>query len=83
MIRKPLLIGLVLLVPALGFAESQPEHPRADAAAKQSKESVAAQRERERRQDLERRIEKLEQRYELTEPSMPPPDAPSTKGPVR
>jgi hypothetical protein len=80
MIRKLLLIGLILIVPTLGFAESRPKHPRARAAAK---ECEVARRERERREDLERRIQRLEQRYELTEPSMPPPDAPATSGHVR
>lgn len=41
------------------------------------KESAAARQERERREDLERRVERLEQRYELKEPAMPPADPPA------
>ncbi len=80
MIRKLLLMGLILVVPTLGFTESRPKHPRARIAAK---ESEVARRERERREDLERRIQRLEQRYELKEPSMPPPDPPAASGHAR
>ena len=48
-----------------------PHHSRTRAA---SKESAAMRRERERREDLERRVEQLEQRYEMKPPAMPPTD---------
>ena len=41
-----------------------------------SKESEVARQERERREDLERRIERLEQRYELEEPALPGAEEP-------
>ncbi len=47
-------------------------HPRRAAS---NTESEAARREREQRDDLERRVERLEQRYEMQQPSTPPPDA--------
>ncbi len=48
-----------------------PRHSRTRAA---SKESAAARQEREHREDLERRVEQLEQRYEMKPPAMPPTD---------
>jgi len=46
-------------------------HVRAHAPAT---ESEAARREREHRDDLERRVEHLEQQNEMKQPNMPPPD---------
>lgn len=37
-------------------------------------DSEAARREREHREDLERRVEHLEQQNEMKQPNMPPPD---------
>jgi len=47
-------------------------------AAKQTEDSAAAA-ERERREDLERRVEKLEQHYDMQQPTPPPPDAPARR----
>ena len=46
-------------------------HAGAHASAQQSE---AARREREHRDDLERRVEHLEQQNEMKQPNMPPPD---------
>ena len=45
------------------------------------KVSAAARQERERRQDLERRIERLEQQYEINEPAAPSADGPAAGRP--
>jgi hypothetical protein len=48
-----------------------PRHVHAHAKAT---DSEAARREREHRDDLERRVEHLEQENEMKQPNMPPPD---------
>jgi hypothetical protein len=48
-----------------------PHHGRTRAASKESETTRQAQ-ERERREDLERRVERLEQLYEMKPPTMPP-----------
>ena len=72
------LAGLVLL-PAghLPAAESPAKSPptKAKTTKPKKKESAAAAQERERREDLERRVEKLEQQYEMQPPAIPPTDA--------
>jgi hypothetical protein len=65
------LIGLILILPALGSAEETAAPKRARAAT--AKESEAARR--QRLEDLERRVRALEQQYEVKEPEMPAPDA--------
>ena len=70
MIARMLLVGMVLILPALGLADETAQPKRARAAT--AKESEAARR--ERLEDLERRVRALEQRYEMKEP-MPAPEA--------
>ncbi len=73
------LTATLVLAGGLPAAETPSKVPPAHAAtrtkANPKKDSAAARAERERRADLERRVEKLEQRYEMQEPVMPPPDA--------
>ena len=52
-------------------AKNPPRHVRARASAG---ESEAARREREHREDLERRVERLEQRYEMKDGNTSPPE---------
>jgi len=48
-------------------AKKKPSKPQQD--------SAAARAEREKQEDLERRVEQLEQRYEMQQPDMPATDA--------
>ncbi len=69
--------ALVQVAPcSLLAAEPTPKPPHRHVA---KKSAAATQAEREHREDLERRIERLEQRYEMKEPAMPPPAAPARK----
>lgn len=64
------LVGALVLASSIPAADAPPKAP-----AKSKKTSAAAaEQEREKREDLERRVEKLEQQYEMKEPTTRPPD---------
>ena len=78
------MLGMLVLIGGSGtaFAADAPAatpHPTKKAARHvrahaRATESEAARREREHRDDLERRVEHLEQQNEMKQPNMPPPD---------
>ena len=72
------IVGMLVFTRGLRAAESTPRHPRTRPT---PKSSAAARQERERREDLERRVERLEQRYEAKDPAMPPAE-PATRRPA-
>ncbi len=78
------MLGMLVLIGGSGtaFAADAPAatpHPTKKAARHvhahaRATESEAARREREHRDDLERRVEHLEQQNEMKQPNMPQPD---------
>ena len=85
--RSVAILGTIVLITtctdrAFATDPSQPIEPSAIKRSPQrvrkhaaSTESGAARQEREHREDLERRVERLEQRYEMTPPTLPPSDS--------
>ena len=64
-------------VPAADDAPAKPAaaHAKAKTVKPTKKSTAAAEAERAKREDLERRVEKLEQENEMKQPTMPPADA--------
>ena len=62
------IVGMLVLTRSLPAAESPPKALRTPGV---TKNSAAAHKERQRREDLERRVEQLEQHYEMKDPVVP------------